>query len=251
MLLEIAYICLNIFIGSRMRALGNIMHECVHNIFVSKRSLNYFIGSFIAIFLFECFDQYKSAHLKHHRYLGNDVYDSDYVKYKKIKLNLFSNNCWNVLCSIFNPIQWCDGLKAIFSLSAQKTIVKIIKFFYLLLVLLLLYFWPREILLYYLIPYVTSYQIFKLFSDIVDHDYLYEKDSLDDRSRNHIFRSSLLNFLFFPRNDAYHLVHHLYPRLRTAEYPMRHEELMKKNFQYSQKNHSCDLQKFSHSGIQC
>lgn len=251
MILEVAYISVNIFIGSRMRSLGNIMHECVHNIFVSHRKLNYIIGTCVAVFLFESFDQYKIAHLRHHRFLGNHLYDVDFIKYKKIKLNLFSNNRYNVIVSVLNPLNWFLGLKTIVVFGSKKQSIKVFKIFYFFCLLGLLFLCPKQICLYYFLPYITSYQMFKIFSDIVDHDYLYEKELIIDRSRNHIFSCSVLNWLFFPRNDAYHLVHHLYPGLRTSEYPERHQELLKKNFHYSQKNHSCDLQNFFHSGIQC
>lgn len=250
MIFIISYIIINIFIGSRMRALGNIMHECSHNICLYTPMRNKILGSLIAILLFDCFDIYKKNHVLHHRYLGNKQKDPDYIYYIKIKSNMFQNNNLNVLISVLNPYNWYLSLRHICLISAKNKYVVLLKIFYLLILIIIFYFWPKPMLLYFLIPFVTSYQLVRLFSDIVDHDNVYENPLIEDRASNHIFSWKILNWLVFPRNDAYHLVHHLYPKMPVSKYKTQHSLLLKKNSAYASKNHSCDLQKFVRSGIQ-
>lgn len=243
MLLILIYIFTVFFIGTRMRALGNIMHECSHNIFVSSRGLNRFYGHLIAVLLFECFDNYKKEHFLHHRFLGEQK-DPDYIKYQKIKCSVFKNNALNVAVSVLNPYFWFLSLQNISLLHAKNKRVIAFKILYIGLLIFCLSVSLKTFLLFFLVPYLTTYQILKLFSDIVDHDKVYDKKNFLDRARNHIFKRNILNWIIFPRNDAYHLVHHMYPNLPISAYKRQHERLMKNNLNYASKNHSCDLQKF-------
>ncbi len=250
MLISLLYIIAAVFLGTRLRALGNIMHECSHGIFIKSKKLNLFFGHLMAILLFDCFDKYKKDHFAHHAYLGDSRKDPDCKHYHKIRIHYFSNDTSNILLSIISPYNWYLGLRSTFIFGSCYTTIFIFKLVYLILLIVLAIFKFKLVFYFYFVPYLTTYQLFKIFSDIVDHDYLYSAPQLKDRSRNHIFKSSFLNWLIFPRNDCYHLVHHLYPKLQISQYPIYHKRLMEKNVSYLQKNHSCDLQNFSSSGIQ-
>jgi len=249
MIFFFSYLLLWFFLGTRLRALGNIMHECSHNIFAKKKSTNLFVGYFVALILFDCFDQYKKEHFAHHAFLGNSKKDVDCAHYQKIRTHFFQNQSLNILLSILSPYNWYLNLKHCSIFRAKKKFFTFMKLLYLAGLIALCFFYFKIIFLFYIFPYLTSYQIFKLFSDIVDHDFLYKNIKIRNRSRNHIFANTFLNWLIFPRNDAYHLIHHLYPSVAVSAYPKLHKNLLKKNYAYAIKNHSCDLQKFSCSGI--
>src|SRR5438552_1702612 len=154
------------------------------HIYVSSKG-NLFLGHFIAILLFECFDRYQKDHFNHHRFLGNPNKDSDCVKYRKIKCTLFKYNGFNVLFSILNPYNWGLSLKNTVIVRAQTKRVVVFKLLYLGFLGLCFYASFREMFLYFFIPYVTSYQALKLFSDIIDHDHVYDEPNIRNRAHNH------------------------------------------------------------------
>jgi fatty acid desaturase len=71
----------------------------------------------------------------------------------------------------------------------------------------------------------------KIFSDILDHAFS------DEKTQNHFFKIKILNLIFFPRNDAYHLVHHLFPRAPVCEFKKIHEQLLLQQNEYGKLKH--------------
>jgi fatty acid desaturase len=74
---------------------------------------------------------------------------------------------------------------------------------------------PWMMVLFYLVPYVTSYPALMYLSDEFDHGGLDSEDAWDG-SRNHLFVSSRVAWVLFPRNDRYHAVHHVFPHAPIA-----------------------------------
>ncbi len=222
------YILLILFIGTRMRALGNIIHECSHYTFVYPKKANIIFGQILCLLDLTSFKIYQQSHALHHRYLGIYDKDQDYNKFKKIinKKNLFFN--------ILNPINWFIYLFQdiiIFEKNKLQTVLKLS------IILFVLLFITNKIILTIFLSYVTSYQIFKLFSDHFDHHLQYNEKNLIDRTQNHLFKNILLNLLFLPRNDGYHLLHHMYPSIPIKDFPQMHKKLMRENKEYSLKKH--------------
>ena len=81
------------------------------------------------------------------------------------------------------------------------------------------------------------YQIIKIISDFLDHGGLYFKEKKEDKTRNHYFSIKILNWIFFPRSDCYHLTHHLYPNIPTTRLFEKHKMLLKENTDYNSKRH--------------
>jgi fatty acid desaturase len=60
-------------LAGRIHGLGVIMHECGHNIFFKQRSLNRFIGQWLAAGpAFDHLDTYATQHRKHHQLAGTE-----------------------------------------------------------------------------------------------------------------------------------------------------------------------------------
>ena len=70
-------IALAVFIGTRLRGLNNIVHECSHASFAEDRADNTLIGSFCASVNLGCFKDYKEEHLTHHAHIGDYEHDLD------------------------------------------------------------------------------------------------------------------------------------------------------------------------------
>ena len=63
------------FIGTRLRGLNNIVHECCHFTFTQRREDNVLFGKICASLLLGCFRNYRDLHLTHHAHCGD--YDKD------------------------------------------------------------------------------------------------------------------------------------------------------------------------------
>jgi fatty acid desaturase len=62
--------------------------------------------------------------------------------------------------------------------------------------------------------------------DIIDHGGIYTAEANElYKSRNFIHHAAL-RWILFPRNDCYHLIHHLYPYLPVASFGKVHAILM-------------------------
>ena len=66
-----------LFLGTRMRGLNNIIHECSHATFSVERADNAKIGKVCAALLFNSFTAYRDEHLSHHAHLGDYDHDMD------------------------------------------------------------------------------------------------------------------------------------------------------------------------------
>ncbi len=230
------FICLS---GTRMRALGNIIHECSHFNFVKSRRNNYYIGKILSIVEFSCFDKYLKDHYSHHKYLGDLKYDEDFKSRqfigicKKQKISLKS-----IILIVFSVRNWFFILKTSFTINCKDRLTNIIRVIYILtLIILSFVFGFKLIFLFIILPYMTSYQLFKIFSDYLDHGGLYHHHKKEYKTRNHYFSLALLNWLFFPRNDCYHLIHHLYPTVPTNYLPEIHIFLLNSNSEYAKRRH--------------
>lgn len=245
-------ICIIIFIGTRMRALGNIVHECSHGTFVPSKRANEWIGHLLCLLEFSCFTKYKTSHLLHHRYLGNPIKDDDFKNYRIILSKLpqfFSRrNClntpldpshkkstrWYILYATLWPGNWLRAcLKSI--CFGKLWYLKII--YCVLLVPICTLLGYKLFILFLVIPFFTSYQALKIFSDMMDHDNVYFFPDMRYRSCNHYFSIKILNWIFFPRNDGYHLVHHLFPKEPTTAFENLHQMLLERDSFYSKHQH--------------
>ena len=215
-----------LFIGSRFRALGNMMHECCHRTLVRGKRASRGFGHFLSFFDFTDFVDYAMEHLSHHRHLGDPERDRDFAARRALFDRLgplgprylaFSLTLRHLPLYI-RPVVWCrrDGrwlaaaraafLAALVGLGAVAG-------------------WD-VLALYYLVPYLTAYQIFRFWSDAADHAGLMTGATEFDRARNHGLGWAPLDWLVFPRHDQYHLVHHLFPAIPTRRLPEMHARLL-------------------------
>ena len=65
------------FIGTRLRGLNNIVHECCHFTFTQRREDNVVFGSICASLVLGSFRDYRDEHLTHHMHLGDYEKDLD------------------------------------------------------------------------------------------------------------------------------------------------------------------------------
>lgn len=245
---------LTVFCGTRLRALGNIQHECAHRSFVDKTGVNDAVGLCIGVLLLQPFCRYRQAHFTHHRFLGDGARDRDLSRYtaglvhtasaatlrKQLALaaapHHFRVGLRVTVLDNLDPA-WCNFLRAalIFLLGTAAVTALVSG--------------SALTLFVCSLPFVLIYPFLCVWSDIADHAVGHRqwnepkglRSAVFCLTRNHLFRCRILNALFFPRNDGYHLIHHLYPSLPVTAYPSAHEVLLENDSAYRGMEHTLFL----------
>lgn len=216
-----------LFIGSRFRALGNMMHECAHGTFASGRRANRLFGHLLGFFDFTSFPDYVREHLSHHRRLGDPDADLDY-RARRALFESLGPFGWSYLAYALTLRHLPHFIRPVLFSRRDPALVALARVGFNVSLVGLAHFvigWPA-FLLYYVVPYLTTYQVFRFLSDAVDHAGLMTQADELGRSRNHVHRWAWVNWLVFPRQDQYHLVHHLFPRVPCAHLRPVHELLL-------------------------
>jgi fatty acid desaturase len=210
---------LMLFIGTRFRGLNNIIHECSHATFTNDRSQNTLIGKFCAVLLFNSFSDYRDEHLTHHAHLGDYDHDRDLQGIQDLKLHEpLSTRV--ILRHILTPLVGRHLPYYLnLNLSARDgRLSMFLKALVLFAVAVCVVFFPVTTLLFVVLPFTFFYSALNYWADCLDHAGIVSSGDDLDASRN-ILAPRPIRRLFFPRNDCFHLVHHLFPHV-----PARHLE---------------------------
>jgi fatty acid desaturase len=232
-------------IGSRMRALENLVHEASHFQLFRNKKLNDLIGMFLCAFpIVSSLLAYRKSHLNHHRYFGNKKLDPDLIRYKKMGIDsspIGKRKFYFFLLKVFlliNTPKYILGTVKSFIYNKEVPFYEPINriFFYITLMLLLFYFdlW-KLFLLYWMIPFFTTFQIIRQMSEISEHGGIYEEKEFIKMTRNN-FCHPILKFLIYPHNDFCHLVHHLAPFVAHYNLPRAHNILCSESVYASANN---------------
>jgi len=212
-----------ILLSSLLKGLNNIVHECSHHAFSKHRAFNERVGAILCVLLLMDFTFYKKEHTSHHRFLGDYERDFDFQARRVLRHD--------------QPFRWRRMLRDIVTLRflwlyvpriqlkryehvAGAAIVGA--------TLIVLYVTgEHQAALAFALAYGVFLPFLKFLIDIVDHGGIYTKDAEElYKSRNFIIYNAALRWLFFPRNDCYHLIHHLYPYLPVKNFSKVHALLM-------------------------
>ncbi|MBW4507551.1 MAG: fatty acid desaturase family protein [Scytonematopsis contorta HA4267-MV1] len=236
-----------LIIGARQRALATLLHEAAHGTLVKNKYLNFVIGGLSSGYLiFQNFTGYQKTHVYlHHRYLGHSYLDPDYNfhisqgLYNDISSREFLNKY------VISPLLLTKVPHYLYALIKDRLFVKgansleqAVMLLYLLSIFLTFRFLHQEqiIILFWLVPYLTTFQIIGWFIELSEHYPLVQRFDTDlymTRNRNSHWLES---FFLGIHNENYHLDHHLNPstpfwnlpkvhkiRLRDSNYAKAHE----------------------------
>jgi fatty acid desaturase len=217
---------LMLFIGTRFRGLNNIVHECSHFTFSRDREDNIFMGKLSCAFLLKSFEDYRKEHMTHHAHLGDYDRDLDFQNIRDFGLEepltpkTLTKHALVPLFGLHLPyylgmnLRVRDGMG--FAIVKMALIVSTAAFTYLN---------PVAGALFVLIPFFWIYSALNYWTDVVDHGGLLETGDELEASRN-IILPRAIRAILFPRNDCYHLIHHLFPHVPVEHFDQVHEELM-------------------------
>lgn len=170
-----------LIIGSRQRALTTLLHEASHNTLAKNKLLNFVVGTFFSgYFIFQTMGSYRASHVRfHHGYFGNTELDPDY----KFAIEAgWYDPCRNqekfTFHNIILPFLLAKVPSYLYYLikyrlldkrtNCQETIVMII---YLAIItsILIAFGCGKYILLFWIIPYLTTFQIISWFIEMSEH----------------------------------------------------------------------------------
>jgi fatty acid desaturase len=262
-LIAMGMILVSLLTATRIRALGNIMHECTHGHFFESRNANNRLGQVIGIVLLQSYTRYAQDHKTHHAHLAEVNLDLDLARYNGAHRSMgVPYNFWKQLRCALN---W-QCLRAGFTIRVWEEIdsrtANLARIVWLLtLVTLVTVFVPGIAAAGMLLSFFLFYPVLCVWSDLADHFILpsvvgefSEPGETEETgetitestpvslSRNHIFSSSLLNLVLLPRNDGFHLVHHLFPSAPITTYPAKHDLLLQRWPKYSELSHHLSLE---------
>lgn len=218
-------ILLQLFVATRFRGINNIIHECSHSTFSEVRDENQTIGKVCAVLTMNCFKDYRDEHLTHHMHLGDYEKDRDFQGIKELRLDeplTFSV----ILRHLITPFVG-RHLPYYIKLDLSERDGRMYQYSKIGLLFLVIAFSaavPLAGVLFILIPYLFFFSALNYWADCLDHAGLVASDNELEASRN-IAAARWFRVLFFPRNDSFHLVHHLFPQVPARYLEAVHETL--------------------------
>ncbi|RYZ15234.1 MAG: hypothetical protein EOO70_07105, partial [Myxococcaceae bacterium] len=102
-----------VLVGSRQRALGNRLHDAAHGNMLKGRVLNQRVAALMCgLPLFEDFETYRNAHLRHHAYLGHAQKDPDYLSVPEAPAGR-AHSAWSLYVFFVTDVKlWRDSVLA-------------------------------------------------------------------------------------------------------------------------------------------
>lgn len=215
----LVYLLSVFLIGSRMRALMNLLHECSHNcLVINNKWLNDAFGQlFCALPILFTKNGYTESHMRHHLHFGDENKDPDMIRYRAVFGNIAIHGAKTldeIMCAILNikkfaAYAYLNPIRALISSGPSETLPLIV--FWAAIVGTFTYFSSIDLLfLYWVVPYLTSFKIICYVAELAEHFGIYSKSNEIDRTRN-MYVSRIAASLFWPHGDNYHLIHHLFP----------------------------------------
>ena len=215
----------SIFIGTRLRGINNIVHECCHATFSEHRRDNVMIGRFCTALLLKTFRKYRDDHLSHHANNGDYENDAEFAVIQKFGLHDALNRR-TILRHIVTPLLG-RHLRTYTSINLSGDDGRFFVFMkYALLALIAAFtiFAPMAAFIFVIVPLFYMYPTLNFWTDCLDHAGLVGATDELESSRN-VLAPAVVRLLFFPRNDSYHLVHHLFPQIPARHLDSAHAEL--------------------------
>ncbi|HKS45053.1 MAG TPA: fatty acid desaturase family protein [Amycolatopsis sp.] len=226
-------------IGARQRGLSTILHDCAHGVGVANRNLQMAIGTvFTAYPIFQQHYAYKISHVfTHHPKLGNPDGDPDlrffieqkayeisaprtYVR-RAVLMPMLGSQTWAYLRYLVrnryrmlkqNRARTTDSPSQV---KRRKRVLDRAGFwvFWATVVgVCAAQGWLTGLLLFWVVPYLTSFQILGWYIELSEHTPLVRDSNVDLYMTRNRKSRTWEKFLTGIHNDNYHLEHHLDPR---------------------------------------
>lgn len=209
-----------VLVGNRQRALGNILHDAAHQNLHRTRVVNdAMVSILVAPLLFSDLADYRRTHLRHHLMLGDAENDPDHIPFPK---NRSTSWFTNYVSNVFNAKAWWASLAGSLGTAGVPTMSKLyIAAWWFIALLIVLRFEGWSFALTFLVIWWTSrataFHAITMFREMCDHFGL-QPGGVVSFTRD-IVRNGAWHELVHPRNNGYHLTHHLLPAVPYYRLP--------------------------------
>jgi fatty acid desaturase len=226
-----AYLIAVVVIGSRQRALMNLVHQASHRKLFANRRANDWAGRLLAAFpLLGSLEAYVCAHCRHHGYLWDPEKDPKVRMYGRlgliepaVQLRAFAR--LHVLRPIMlmhvpsNVVRFASG-----DGEPRRERLARVAFWACALAGIIGTGHAAELLRYWVVPYVTVFQVIRYWAEMAEHAGLASDDPwMATRSWT---SHPLVEWLVAPHSDGFHLAHHLFPAIPHYRLAAAHRLLM-------------------------
>ncbi len=231
-------------IGSRQRALRSLIHEASHGKLFGSARLNDALGRLLVAFpLMTSMTAYRCAHCQHHGHLWDPERDPKMARYaeqgliappdgslasflrrhvaRPLLLAEMPFNIWAALSWKGAPLAETLGRYAYWAVAIAA---------------IAWLGWLDEFVAFWLVPFCTTYQVFRYWSDMADHAGLYSDNPW--RSSRSWEGWALTVQLLGPHAANYHFPHHLFPNV--PHYRVRHVHRLLLQVPEYAGGHHCD-----------
>jgi fatty acid desaturase len=241
------YFVVVLVIGSRMRALENLTHESSHKNLFLNPLMNRWVAMVLCSFpIFTSHYTYLISHALHHLFLADVEKDPDRGRAREIGTESFPTPRWKLIVHIFSIFTlikipqylWGSVKGFVYSpnIPRDEQIARL--FFWTIIFSLLQVFgiWWYFIC-FWIVPFLTSFQIIRYLAEMSEHLGLYDAESEIELTRNN-FCNPLLRWFLYPHGDYFHLVHHLFCCIPHYNLGIAHRILLADE-NYQNKGHHC------------
>ena len=223
----LAYGAAIVFIGTRLRGIRNIVHECAHYAFAETRAANDAFGHALSVLTLSSFVAYRREHLSHHRSLGSYELDLDFARLKHFDFHeelTFRRLLRHILLPL-TLVNVPTYVSVTLVHPEDPRLVNAARYSYAVLLGVFAVVSPYFFCYYALVPFLIVHPALNYWTDCVDHGGILKARGALDQSRNFIL-PRLLRWIFFPRNDHWHLIHHLMPFVAVRHFEDAHQLLL-------------------------
>ncbi|MGD2113806.1 MAG: fatty acid desaturase family protein, partial [Acidobacteriota bacterium] len=222
-------------IGARQRGLSTILHDAAHGVLTDNKTLRFVLGTvFTGYPIFQQFYAYQKSHVRsHHPYLGDPERDPDLNFYFNQGVYERASPRWYVWRNMILPAIGSRTLAYLkYLIDYRLKRIKLgwgnqeqtkepkrwerytfLGFWAVTLSLLFAFGLLTEWVLFWLIPYLTSFQILGWYIELSEHTPYMETETVDLYMARNRKSRGLEKFLTGIHNDHYHLDHHLNPAI--------------------------------------
>lgn len=229
----LVFVPATMLIAARMHAIIVLSHDAAHYLIARNKKYNDAIAEYcITLPLFASLKRYRTLHFAHHKHLWTDkdpevLFHRTYEEFQfpLTKGKMFKILLFDTLGVHFAMYTWRKiSQKAFWKQSYYS--FRLDYFLYYLLLFYVLFHMDLFVcyLQFWIIPYITWYQVIWRIRVISEHNAVPE----DVLSGTRTTRANIIDHLFFgPNNANYHAEHHLYPSVPFFNLPKLHTRLMK------------------------
>lgn len=233
----LVYIPVWLIISGSLYGMYSLLHDAIHYSITRNKRLNDLIGQvFLGFPLWIPLPEMRQAHLDHHRYLQTEK-DPEFkhLQYKEFQFPKSRMEWVMIFLGDLSGINFAYyKMQKLLAMLRRPSALKLSDLWPLLLVLVLaasalyLHCW-KALLLYWLIPYATLYQLLNRIRLSTEHFHIDGDNPYKTRS---VLPRAPFKWLLAPYNLGYHLDHHLYPSVPFYQLPRLHRLLMEHNAEF-------------------